>query len=94
MAVLNKGTLITCTHMYVGRLKTLKLFTRRAKRSTIDPRQSTAVSSPKSVNLPNSKAPEVDEEGYSIRPADADRITGFHDDKGTHSTSDSDSDDG
>ena len=39
---------------------------------------------------PDSKPSEVDEEGYSIRPADADKITGFEESKGNSSDSDSD----
>ena len=83
-------------HIPAGRLKTLKLFSRRTKRASTDSHHSASasVTSPRDFNLPNSKVPEIDEEGYSIRPVDADRITGFGDNKEAQSSSDSESDDG
>jgi hypothetical protein len=77
-----------------GRVRSLKLFSRRTKRASTDSHQSmsTSVTSPRDFNLPNSKEPEIDEEGYSIRPVDADRITGFHQEAQSSSDSDSDED--
>ncbi|XP_065903743.1 F-BAR domain only protein 2-like isoform X2 [Dysidea avara] len=63
---------------------------KRGKQATVD--TSTTSNGPTANVTDSEPPPEVDEEGFSIRPQDADRITGFSDFDNTHD-SDSDLDD-
>ena len=85
--------LLTCTtsnSFFAGKSK--KLFDRRNTASRPSSRD-TAQPAAAAGGSPDKRPPEVDEEGYSIRPADASEIK-FDDDEQKQWSSDSDDDEG